>query len=204
MENQLESGAALHRGDNTHPAGLPDLIGNFALGVGNVQKQHVVLDIHVDNGGMVAKLLKTGAKVIGVAPLENRRALDAGITNQAPAAAIAPNIAPRSVDIVFMDLTLHHVPTPSQAILEIKRILKPGGRLVITAMGKNGDFQCGQQWTGFYPGDIRHWLKTAGFSNIIVNPVPVGRTDSDINGPSMPRQSGYLMATGTVRPKFKV
>ena len=100
-----------------------------------------------------------------------------------------------------MDLALHHIQTPSLAIKEIKRILRPGGRLVITDIEKyrrselNGE--CQDQWRGFYPGDIRHWLKIAGFSNIIVNPVPTRNVCSNAVCADQPMQGSYLMATGT-------
>jgi ubiquinone/menaquinone biosynthesis C-methylase UbiE len=36
-----------------------------------------------------------------------------------------------SVDYVMANMFLHHVEKPGQAILEMTRILKPGGKLVI-------------------------------------------------------------------------
>lgn len=186
MADLSVNAAAINRGGGVRPEGLPDAIGDFALGVGSVQKQHVVVDIHADGEGIITKLLKTGAKVIGV---------DHRDTYGAAASASALGIAPRSVDIVFMDLALQHVQVPSLAILELKRILKPGGRLVVTDLEK--DDRSGSRPAGFYPGDIRHWLKAAGFSNIIVNPVPAGSLRPGDGGPVGLTRTGYLMATGT-------
>jgi len=42
---------------------------------------------------------------------------------------------------------LHHVPSPTEAIKEMARILKVGGKLVITDLGENccAESSCGSQ-----------------------------------------------------------
>ena len=208
MGNKLTSGNTAKGSGEIRQAGFPDYIGSFALGVGSVKKQHVVVDIHVGDNGLIPKLGRTGAKVIGI---DHREAIGVSLM-EAPgggrqmadrdnASGLVLPIESQRVDIVFVDLALHHLPTPSLAILEIKRILKPGGRLVITDIEKyckSGLTDARQdQWTGLYPSDIRHWMKVAGFSNIIVNPVPTRKLCSAGTCPDLARQGGYLMATGT-------
>jgi SAM-dependent methyltransferase len=204
----LCSGNTDIRREEAHQTRFPDIIGNFALGVGSVKKQHVVVDIHAGDNGICPKLNRTGAKVIAIdlraalgltpdgRPGEARR-VKAG----RDASGLALPVGPRSADIVFVDLVLHHIQTPAVAIAEIKRILKPGGRLVITDIEKYRDAEsqaaCKDRWMGFYPGDIRHWLKTAGFSNIIVNPVPIRQSCGGSACGDNEKPMGYLMATGT-------
>jgi SAM-dependent methyltransferase len=202
------SGNTDNRREQAHQTCFPDRIANFALGVGSVKKQHVVVDIHAGDQGISPKLNRIGAKVIAIdqrgalalkpngGPGEGRR-----VNTGSDASGLTLPVEPRSVDIVFVDLVLGHIQTPALAIAEIKRILKPGGRLVITDIEKFSDAESQEankeRWMGFYPGDIRHWLKTAGFSNIIVNPVPTrqyGGVSARL-GYEMP--VGYLMATGT-------
>jgi SAM-dependent methyltransferase len=194
--------------ERLHAAEIPDFIGEFAIGVGNVRKQHVVVDIHGHGDGIVRKLNQTGAKVICINQAERMdgtmsaapwQAHRTGAGLQVPRFKIA--LESGSADILFADLVLHHLQVPSQAITEMKRILKSGGRLVITEIGKCEDAAIKtagrDRWTGFYPGDLRHWLKTAGFSNIIVNPVPAGPLCSSPCLQGFIAGSGYLMATGT-------
>jgi len=197
-----------NRLDNQYQVNFPDFIGDFALGVGSVNERHVVVDIHAGGHGIRPKLNRTGAKIIGIDHLKAMQAPSTHAPGQGHRMAARDDVAgfalpieSRSVDIVFVDLALHCVSTPSLAIMEIKRILKPGGRLVITDIGKYGNTTvkdaCRDQWTGFYPGDIRHWMKIAGFSNIIVNPVPTRKVCSADACADDAKQGGYLMATGT-------
>lgn len=75
-----------------------------------------------------------------------------------------------SVDYVMANMFLHHVEKPDQAILEMTRILKPGGRLVIADLDKHDfEFLRIEQfdvWLGFERSEIREWFSSARLSNI--------------------------------------
>ncbi len=208
MEIASFSGNTNHHPEQSYQTSFPDAIGNFALGVGSVKKEHVVVDLHAGDNGISPKLNRTGAKVIaidqrgalGLTP--NRRSgEDRQMEAGKDASGLVLPVEPHSVDIVFLDLVLHHIQTPALAIMGIKRILKPRGRLVITDIEKYSDaeFHAARKdrWMGFYPGDIRHWLKAAGFSNIIVNPVPTHDHSRGSARLGHEKPVGYLMATGT-------
>lgn len=70
-----------------------------------------------------------------------------------------------SVDYVMANMFLHHVEKPDQAILEMTRILKPGGRLVIADLDKHDfEFLRIEQfdvWLGFERSEIREWFSSA-------------------------------------------
>ncbi|MEA4972467.1 MAG: class I SAM-dependent methyltransferase [Candidatus Metalachnospira sp.] len=78
-----------------------------------------------------------------------------------------------SVKYVMANMFLHHVENPERSILEMSRILKPGGKLVIADLDRHEhEFLRTEQfdvWLGFERSDIRKWLANAGFSDILVD-----------------------------------
>jgi ubiquinone/menaquinone biosynthesis C-methylase UbiE len=68
---------------------------------------------------------------------------------------------------------LHHVASPPQAIKEMVRLLKPGGKLVITDLdAHNFEFLRTEQhdrWLGFRREDVRRWFTAAGLKNVVVD-----------------------------------
>ncbi len=71
-------------------------------------------------------------------------------------------------DAVFANMYLHHAPDPAAAILEMTRILKPGGKLVITDLDTHHQEwmrrEMADRWLGFSREDIRVWYKAAGLT----------------------------------------
>lgn len=79
------------------------------------------------------------------------------------------------VNHVFANMFLHHVDDPRESILELYRILKPGGQLIITDLDKhNHEFLRTEQhdkWLGFEREDIRSWFASSGFHDILIDNV---------------------------------
>jgi C_GCAxxG_C_C family probable redox protein len=78
-----------------------------------------------------------------------------------------------SVDFVFANMLLHHVDDPQAALLEMARILRPGGRVVITDLdGHNHGFLLTEhhdRWPGFARVEVSSWLKAAGLEAVSVD-----------------------------------
>ncbi len=78
-----------------------------------------------------------------------------------------------SLDAVFANMYLHHCPDPLAAIHEMVRILKPGGRLVITdADAHNYTWmkeEMADVWLGFERPQVRSWFQDAGLVNVIID-----------------------------------
>lgn len=98
----------------------------------------------------------------------------------------ALKLADHSVDHALANMYLHHVERPSAAIAELYRILKPGGKLVITDLDEhNHEFlrmEHHDRWMGFKRDDIRAWFKQAGFSTIEVDCVNANCCSSSSSG----------------------
>jgi len=78
-----------------------------------------------------------------------------------------------SVDFVFANMFLHHVDDPRAAIAEMARILRPGGRLVITDLDSHAHgfllTEHHDRWPGFARADVLAWLTLAGLEAAAVD-----------------------------------
>ncbi|MCJ7748792.1 MAG: class I SAM-dependent methyltransferase [Desulfobacterales bacterium] len=82
-------------------------------------------------------------------------------------------ILDETMDYAFVNMFLHHVESPSEAIQEIARILRPKGKLVITDLDEHTfEFlrtEHHDRWMGFKREDIRQWLIEAGLKNVVAD-----------------------------------
>ncbi len=69
-----------------------------------------------------------------------------------------------SFDVVFCTGLLEHIPDPERLVEDMRRILKPGGRLVLSASAVFSFHECPDNFFHFTPYGMRLMLK--GFSKI--------------------------------------
>lgn len=78
-----------------------------------------------------------------------------------------------SFDAVFANMFLHHAPTPDAAISEMVRILKPGGKLIITDLDTHDQAwmreAMADRWLGFERDDVQRWYESAGLEQIDID-----------------------------------
>lgn len=78
-----------------------------------------------------------------------------------------------SVNYAFANMFLHHVESPAASILEMARIIKPGGKLVITDLDAHTfDFlktEHHDRWMGFIREDVTRWFEDAGLTEVSVD-----------------------------------
>ncbi len=78
-----------------------------------------------------------------------------------------------SVNHAFANMYLHHVEKPAVAIKEMYRILKSGGKLVLTDLDEHNfeylKTEHNDRWMGFDRSDIKAWFSEAGFKNVKVD-----------------------------------
>ncbi|MGD2245631.1 MAG: class I SAM-dependent methyltransferase [Candidatus Aminicenantes bacterium] len=150
-----------------------------AVAKAEVQAGKLAADIGAGTGFLTEELIQNGLRVIAVD--QSQAMLDemkkkfgrfesveyrTGKFNELP-------IPDETVDYVFANMYLHHVDLPQLAIKEMVRILKPGGRVVVTDMDKHEfEFLRREQhdrWLGFKREDIQRWFKEAGLKHVEVD-----------------------------------
>lgn len=148
---------------------------NFAYGLAEIKEGKIAADLGAGTGFMTHGLLQAGLKVLAVdqslemlALLKSKYAACEGLRCLEGDSDALP-IEDCSVDYAFANMFLHHVADPLVAIKEMHRILKPGGRVVITDLDKHEftELQSRQHdvWLGFDRKDLLQWFQDAGFSS---------------------------------------
>src|SRR5687768_9740682 len=86
--------------------------------------------------------------------------------------AAALPFADGEMDYAFANMFLHHVEDPAAAIRELARIVRPGGRVVVTDLDEHThEFlrtEHHDRWMGFRRTDVRDWLAAAGLEEVTV------------------------------------
>jgi ubiquinone/menaquinone biosynthesis C-methylase UbiE len=86
-----------------------------------------------------------------------------------------------SLDVAILFLVAHFINDPARAMQEVRRVLKPNGRLLIVDLQPHDRdeyvAQLGHIWQGFSEEQISGWLSAAGFSNTRYRPMAHEATD---------------------------
>jgi len=162
--------------DQMRKSFFSDNVRDEALAAANVKTGQLAADIGAGTGFVAEALVQKGLKVIAIdqslAMLEEmKKKFDRfdmidyriGESDNLP-------IPDETVDAIFSNMYLHHVESPLVAILEMVRVLKTGGKIVITDMDVHEyEFlrkEHNDRWMGFKREDIRKWFAEAGLRNV--------------------------------------
>ncbi len=143
----------------------PMVIADLGAGEGTFSQllaQRAQQVIAVDNSEKMVEFGRDLAARHGVANLEYRVG---DLEN--------PPIEPETVDLAFFSQSLHHAPHPQKAVDAARRILKPGGRIVILDLVRH-NFEEARElyadlWLGFAEVEIDEYLRVAGFRKIEIS-----------------------------------
>jgi len=149
-----------------------------ALASAGVGRGMTALDVGAGSGFISKGLVARGLKVIAVDQSAQMLAELAkelpGVDCRVGEAELLP-VADGSVDFVFANMYLHHVPDPAVAIGEMVRVLRPGGTLVITDLNEHDfDFLRREQhdrWLGFARPQVAVWYEAAGLQGVTVQSI---------------------------------
>ena len=151
-------------------------VGDLGCGTGQVSEMlapHVARMIAVDGSTEMVQAAKRRLK--GVPHADVRR----GDIEALP-------IDDGQLDVAIVALVLHHVPDPGRALAEVKRVLRPRGRVLLVDMLPHDRIEYQQQmghvWLGFSEKTIRKHLETAGFETPVIRALPI---DEQAKGPNL-------------------
>lgn len=150
-----------------------------AFAVAGIEKGKIAADIGAGTGFITEGLIEKGLKVIAVdqseSMLSEMMKKFKGVERVDMRVGEAENlpIEDGAVDYVFANMFLHHVESPLNAVKEMARILKRGGKLVITDLDEHKfEFlrtEHHDRWMGFRREDVQKWLEEAGLKNVKVD-----------------------------------
>ena len=133
-----------------------------------------VADIGTGTGILAAELARLGMQVIAVdnsprmleAARDKLRAEGLGGVELRAGEAGALPIEDGELDAAFAHMVLRYLPSPTDAIREMARVLKPGGGLVIVDFVRHEHEwmrqELGVHWLGFDLAEVEGWIEGAG------------------------------------------
>jgi ubiquinone/menaquinone biosynthesis C-methylase UbiE len=180
-----------------------------AIAKAYLRPEMVVADIGTGTGFVAAGLAPLVSQVYAVdgsvAMLEMAQRNLGGFANViyklADGAALPFDDA--SLDAVFANMYLHHCPDPQAAIAEMVRVLRPGGRLVVTDMDRHEHAwmraEMADEWLGFDRTQVKAWLRDTGLVNIIADCTSQSCCAASQADPATEAEISVFVATGSRR-----
>jgi C_GCAxxG_C_C family probable redox protein len=153
-----------------------DELRETALNAAGVEPGKVAADIGAGSGFISRGLAEKGVRVIAV---DRSRAMLEQLRPAVPTAEVRVGEAEHlpledgEVDYVFANMFLHHVADPAKALKEMTRILRPGGRLVLTDLDQHTHeflrVEHHDKWMGFDREQVAGWMTAAGLTQVSVD-----------------------------------
>ncbi len=167
-----------------------EVLGDFDLAKAVLTRMpqcRVAADLGCGTGAVLHALLEKAEAVIGVddsprmLELARRRfAADPDRISLRIGDLLHLPLRDHEADCITLSMVLHHVPSPVEALAEIRRVLTPGGVLVLTDFNRHEDehmrLHYGDRWLGFDIETLTAHFLRAGFHIQHAQLIPVERS----------------------------
>ena len=161
--------------------------------IGLLDPAWTVGDLGSGTGALARLLAPFVARVIGVDRSEEmleaarQRVEGLGNVELRTGSLEALPIDDGTLDVALVSLVLHYVEDPASVLAEVRRTLRPGGRLIVLDMrlherGVGYAEEMGHVWPGFAPEALTAWMSEAGFDAPRVHLLP---PDPSARGPML-------------------
>lgn len=146
-----------------------------ALARAQITPHQTAADLGTGTGYLLEALAPLAKRAVGIDPSRGmlqkaREKITAAGFNQVvfiESCLEALPLASSSVDVAFSNMVLHHLPDPLAALKEVFRILRPGGRYIVTDLDEHQFHWMKEEmqdlWLGFPRPRILEWFAQAGF-----------------------------------------
>lgn len=143
-----------------------------------VPRDLTVVDIGTGTGVLAQDLARCGVRVIAID--HSRRMLQAATAKLRSTGlseiefrlgeATSLPVSDDEADAALAHMVLHYVASPAEALREMARVVRPGGRVVVVDFVENDrewmKDELGVLWQGFPLDALRGWLRAAGLGSI--------------------------------------
>ncbi|HEY82387.1 MAG TPA: methyltransferase domain-containing protein [Dehalococcoidia bacterium] len=178
MSSRQYFDAVAREWDKMRQAFYSQAVREKAIAVAEVKPGKLAADIGAGTGFITEGLVQRGLWVIAVDQSEamlgemKHKFQDIDTVDYRLGEAENLPIEDEAAHYVFANMCLHHVENPPVAIKEMVRILKPGGRLVVTDLDEhNFEFLKAEhrdRWLGFQREEVKRWFIEAGLKGVKV------------------------------------
>lgn len=193
------------RWDRMREGFFSEKVREAAYAAARVQPDALAADVGAGTGFMTEGLVARGVRVIAVDQSEamidtmRRKFGDTEMVDYRLARADdRMPIDDGAVDYVFANMYLHHVESPPEAIREMARIVRPGGKVVITDLDAHDhEFlrrEHHDRWMGFKREQIAAWFVEAGLKNVTVSCTGEDCCNTSCDGGASARISIFVAA----------
>lgn len=152
----------------------------------------VVGDLGCGSGMISAALAPCVSRVIAVdesgpmLKVAEQRLAPFGNVEFRPGTIESLPIEDETLDAAILFLVAHFITDPMRVMTEIRRVLKPDGRLLVVDLMSHDRIeyvvQLGHVWQGFDGEQMKDWLSKAGFTGCKYRPLP---DDPEAKGPTL-------------------